>query len=270
MSMEPSVALIGAGSMGGALLRGWLEAGSVATSKTAVFDPNPPQPISDLCIKSGISINPKGTSSFDVVVLAVKPQIAGKVLPDYAAITKKAIIASVIAGLSLDTIAGLVDSSAKLSRAMPNLPAAIGKGVTGIYAQDTLTQNDRAIIDHLLSAVGQTVWVDNENGIDLVTAISGSGPAYFFLLAEAMEEAGLALGLTPEQSAILARATLAGAGTLIDQETRTVAEMRKAVTSPGGTTEAALNVFDGDGQALRKLAKEATKAAADRAAELKG
>ena len=268
MSDKSSVALIGAGSMGGSLLRGWVDADCIDRPRSAIFDPTPSQSILALCKASAIEVNPQGPSSFDVVVLAVKPQIAPKVLPSYAAATSNAIVASVIAGLSLETIEGMIDPSAKLARAMPNLPAAVGKGVTGIYARDCVTKDDRAVLDRLLVAVGATVWVKRESDIDLVTAISGSGPAYFFLLAEALEEAGLAMGLTADQSSMLARATLAGAGTLIDQETRSVAEMRKAVTSPGGTTEAALNVFDGDEKILRTLVKQATRAAADRAKAL--
>jgi pyrroline-5-carboxylate reductase len=150
---------------------------------------------------------------------------------------------------------------------MPNLAASLGAGVTGLYAP-TLNTPGRDIVDRLMSAAGDTVWVDSEQGIDFVTAVSGSGPAYFFLLTEALAEAGAALGLDSESAARLARATAAGAGALLSSDPRSPADIRKAVTSPGGTTAAALAVLDGDKKALRALLRDAVAAAARRAGEL--
>lgn len=266
-SGKPSVALVGAGAMGGALLKGWLAAGSIDAAQSAVFDPGASDGMKALCAKHGLVLN-GDARSVDAVVLAVKPQAADKVLPDYAAMANEAINISVMAGKSIATISRLLGGAPRIARVMPNLPAAIGKGVSGLYAPATINQSGRALIENLMRAAGETVWVETEQGIDFVTAVSGSGPAYYFLLTEALADAGVAIGLEPQAAAGLARATLSGSGALIAQETRTPEEMRKAVTSPGGTTAAALSVFDGDDQAMRKLVADAVKAAAKRAGEL--
>ena len=266
---KPSVALIGAGAMGGAMVRGWLEAGSVDISGSAVFDPAPPREMVDLCNAHGLALNPEaGVISPDVLVCAVKPQAAAKALPPYALLARDAVVVSVMAGKSVAAISGMLGGAARLVRAMPNLPAAIGRGVTGLHASEAVSAPERDMVERLMRAVGEAVWVDAENAIDAVTAVSGSGPAYFFLLTEALSQAGEALGLSQEAAAKLARATCAGAGALLDADGRAPAEMRRAVTSPGGTTEAALGVLDGEDEAVRKLMKEAAAAAARRAGEL--
>ncbi|GJL93190.1 pyrroline-5-carboxylate reductase [Hyphococcus sp.] len=267
LSGNPSVALIGAGAMGGALLKGWLAAGTIDPATSAVFDPNANDAMKALCAEHGLALNSNG-KSFDTMVLAVKPQAADTVLPGYVELAKHAIVVSVMAGKSIAKISALLNGVSRVARVMPNLPAAIGKGVSGLYAPDSIDSDGRALIEKLMRAAGETVWVDTEQGIDFVTAVSGSGPAYFFLLTEALAEAGAKLGLTPQAAAALARATLSGSGALIAQETRTPEEMRKTVTSPGGTTAAALAVFDGDDQAMRTLVAAAVKAAAKRASEL--
>jgi len=266
-SGKPSVALIGAGAMGGAMLNGWLAAGTIDPARSAVFDPGASDGLKALCREHGLALGGDGRL-FDAMVLAVKPQAAGDVLPAYAAIARDAIVISVMAGKSVASISALLDGAPRIARAMPNLPAAIGKGVSGLYAPDSIDANGRALIETLMRAAGETVWVDTEQGIDFVTAVSGSGPAYYFLLTEALAEAGVSLGLEPQAAAALARATLAGSGALIAQDTRTPVEMRKAVTSPGGTTAAALSVFDGADEAMRKLVADAVRAAAKRAGEL--
>ncbi|MEM8770859.1 MAG: pyrroline-5-carboxylate reductase [Pseudomonadota bacterium] len=269
MKKVPSIALIGAGSMGGALLKGWLAAGSIVSETSAVFDPNIDERIAAQCERSGVFVNPSEFASFDFVVLAVKPQIAPSALPSYADIFKGGAVAiSVMAGLSVDTISAHLGAAEKIIRTMPNLPASIGKGATGLFAASAVTDHERKAADRLMKAAGETVWVENEEGIDLVTAVSGSGPAYFFLMTEALAEAAEALGLSPATAERLARATLTGAGALLEQESRTAGEMRKAVTSPGGTTEAALRILDGDDKALRRLMEKAAAAAGERAAAL--
>lgn len=271
MTKKPTVALIGAGSMGGALLRGWLAGEVIAPDGSAIFDPMPSKNIQTLCTKYGVALNsPPDEVHPDALVAAVKPQLAGDVLPAFAAMAKDAIVISVMAGASVASIGAAIGDAPKIARVMPNLPAAIGKGVSGLYATDTIEAAGRSLIENLMAAVGETVWIDSEEGIDFVTAVSGSGPAYFFLLTEALAEAGEGLGLSKEAAAKLARATLTGAGALIEMETRSPAEMRRAVTSPGGTTEAALKVLDGDYQTIRKLIKEAVRVAAKRAGELTG
>ena len=271
MSHKPSVGLIGAGAMGGALLRGWLKAGTIDFARSAVFDPAAHKTIKALCAAHGILLNPTMDElDIDALVVAVKPQIANGALPHYAQIAKDALVISIIAGKSISRVSEALGGAEKVARVMSNLPAAIGKGVTGLYAPDSVGAKDRALIEALMTAAGETVWVETEQQIDFVTAVSGSGPAYFFLLTEALTQAGEALGLTKTAAAKLALATLTGAGGLMENESRSPAEMRRAVTSPGGTTEAALNILDGDKYALRKLVNEAVKAAAKRAGELTG
>lgn len=263
---KPSVALIGAGAMGGALLKGWIAAGTINAARSAVFDPNIKDEMATLCADNGVAMNDGG--SFDAMLVAVKPQIAGEALPQYAALARDAIVISVMAGKSVESIGKMLNGARRVSRVMPNLPAAISRGASGLYAPDTIDAAGRAMIDTLMRAAGETVWVRSEQEIDFVTAVSGSGPAYYFLLTEALAEAGASLGLEKETAAALARATLAGAGAMMDADPRSPAEMRKSVTSPGGTTQAALNVFDGDDAALRKLVDKAARAAAKRAGEL--
>lgn len=268
-SSKPSVALVGAGAMGGAMFKGWLQAGSIDTSTSAVFDPKPPQEVADLCAAHGLALNPDiAAFSVDAVICAVKPQAADKALPAYAPLAREAVAVSIMAGKSVSNISSALGNAPRIVRAMPNLPAAIGCGVTGLYANDSVDQARREMIDGLMQAVGETVWVESESDIDAVTAVSGSGPAYFFLMTQALAEAGEALGLSKDAAAKLARATSIGAGALLDNDARAPADMRRAVTSPGGTTEAALSVLDGDEKQLRKLLKEAVLKAARRAGEL--
>lgn len=255
--------------MGGALLKGWLANKTIDVARSAVFDPGASDNTKRLCAEHNLVLNPAVDSVIpDVLVIAVKPQKAASVLPEYAKLAKSAICISVMAGKSIASISSLLGKASRVARAMPNLPAAISKGVSGLYAPDTIDAHGRKQVEMLMSAAGETVWVERENYIDYVTAISGSGPAYFFLLTEALADAGVSLGLSDEAAKKLALTTLTGAGALMDSETRTPEEMRKAVTSPGGTTEAALQVFDGDERRMRTLVKEAVLAAANRAGQL--
>jgi len=251
-------------------LHGWLKAGSIDSARSAVFDPAPGRDLQALCNQYGVLLNPAVASvRARALVAAVKPQVADEVLPHYSAIAKDAVVVSVMAGKSIASLTKMLHGAPRVARAMPNLPAAIGKGVSGLYAPARIDSAGRAMIETLMQAVGRTVWVDSEQAIDFVTAVSGSGPAYFFAMTEALAEAGEALGLAPEAAVMLARTTLAGAGALMATDARTPTEMRRAVTSPGGTTEAALKVLDGDDQALRKLMKAAVAAAAKQGGALK-
>ena len=263
-----SVALIGAGSMGGALLRGWVSSNAIDRAGSAIFDPAASDDMAQYCNANNLRLNPAVQGAFDALVIAIKPQVAADILPTYRVIAKDAVSISVMAGKSVASIKAALGGAPLIARTMPNLPASIGKGVTGLFAVSEIDDAKRTMIEKLMAAAGETIWVPSEEQIDFVTAVSGSGPAYYFLLTEALEEAGVALGLSKDSAARLARATLVGAGALIAEDLRTPAEIRKAVTSPGGTTEAALNVFDGDKRALRKLVQEAVKAAADRGAAL--
>ena len=269
MTKKPSVALIGAGSMGGALLVSWAEQAAIDFSRSAIFDPAASERVKKLCARYKISLNPPiDAVDADVMIVAIKPQKAQALLPEYSPIAMSAIVVSVMAGKSIASVSTLLGNAKRVARSMPNLPAAIGQGMSGIYAPNSIDADGRGIIEGLMKTAGDVVWVKNEKEIDFVTAISGSGPAYYFLLTEALADAGDALGLDREAAAKLALATLTGAGGLMAVETRTSEEMRRAVTSPGGTTEAALHVFDGAEQRMRKLVADAVLAAAKRAGEL--
>jgi pyrroline-5-carboxylate reductase len=269
MTDKLAVTLIGAGAMGGALLRGWLNEKTIDPARSAVFDPAAPEAMKALCAEYGLALNPEiDVTRADVLVAAVKPQTALDALPQYAPIAKNAIVISVMAGKSIASISKALGGAPRVMRAMPNLPAAIGKGVSGLFAPGSIDIPGRTVIETLMAAAGDTVWVETEEQIDFVTAVSGSGPAYYFLMTEALAQAGEALGLKKDTAAALARATLSGAGALMEVDTRSPAEMRRAVTSPGGTTQAALKVLDGEEKSLRKLIESAIEAAKKRSAEL--
>ncbi|OFX05081.1 MAG: pyrroline-5-carboxylate reductase, partial [Alphaproteobacteria bacterium RIFCSPHIGHO2_12_FULL_63_12] len=257
------------GSMGGALLRGWTRQGVIDAAASAIFDPAPPAAIMDVATAHGIAVNPQPPATrFDALVIAVKPQIAATALPRFAGLAAGASTVSVMAGKSLAAISAALPGATKIMRAMPNLPAAVGAGATAIYAPQGIAAADRALAETLMRAVGEVIFVESEEAIDAVTAVSGSGPAYFFLLAEALAEAGKAVGLDDDAARKLARATLIGAGAYAAADSRSLTEMRRAVTSPGGTTDAALKILDGDDGALRQLLAKAVSAAKRRAGEL--
>lgn len=263
----PAVALIGAGAMGSALLKGWIARHAIDAARSVVFDPAIPTGVDALSREAGLAVNPKDAGAIDVVVLAIKPQMLGEA-SRYAPIARGALVISVLAGRSIASISEALGGAARIVRAMPNLPAMAGVGATGLYAGTAVGEADRETARALMAAVGEAIFVDSEAGIDAVTAISGSGPAYFFLLAEALEEAARDLGLPADAAALLARQTLAGAGAVVASDARGVAALRKAVTSPGGTTEAALKALDGDDRLIRELIKTAARAALARAREL--
>lgn len=269
MTKKISVALIGAGSMGGALLRGWIDKSVIDASASAIFDPAPASAVLDAAKAHRLAINPPlGSARFDALVIAVKPQVAADVLPKFAGVAGAAVTISVMAGKSLAAIAAALPDAKKIVRAMPNLPAAVGAGATALFAPSGVTQDDREIAETLMRAVGEVIWVDSDEAIDAVTAVSGSGPAYFFLLGEALADAARAIGLDAAAAQKLARATLIGAGAYAAADYRPLADLRRAVTSPGGTTEAALKILDGDGKRLRRLIDDAVEAAKRRAGDL--
>ncbi|MEM9494593.1 MAG: pyrroline-5-carboxylate reductase [Pseudomonadota bacterium] len=269
MTKKISAALIGAGSMGGSLLLGWLNSGTIDAARSAVFDPGLSPEMEALCRDHGVLINPAhGDVTPHVMIGAIKPQMAPDILPGFSAMAENAIFLSVMAGRSIASLSSMLGNAPKVARTMPNLPAAVGKGVSGLYAPSAISDADRTMLEALMRAAGEVVWVETEEGIDFVTAVSGSGPAYYFLLTEALSEAGVRLGLTPEAAAGLARATLTGAGAFAENDARSPAEMRRAVTSPGGTTAAAIDILDRTPDGLRDLVEKAVAAAARRAGEL--
>jgi pyrroline-5-carboxylate reductase len=268
MGQTLSVALVGAGAMGGALLKGWIQQNSIDAARSIVFEPQTDAPALAIAAEAGLRVNPpRDGLAVDALVIAVKPQTASDVLPAFTLLARDALVVSVMAGRNIASIGTLLGAT-RIVRAMPNLPASIGCGVSGLCAPGALASKDRSAAAQLMAAVGEVVWVESERLLDAVTAISGSGPAYFFLMAEALAEAGRALGIDAAAAAGLARATLVGAGAVAGVDARDVAALRRAVASPGGTTEAALSVLDGDNAALRTLMKEAAAAAFRRAGEL--
>jgi pyrroline-5-carboxylate reductase len=236
----PPVLLVGAGRMGGALFAGWVRRG---LAPSVLIDPAPPAGLAraqDTVCRSVGQVPPDFRP--DAAILAVKPQMAAAVLPDLAAaMSGHGMVLSIMAG---KTIAGLQAAlGIPVIRAMPNTPAAIGHGITAACAGPGTTQAQRDLATALLSAVGDVVWVDDEALIDPITAMSGSGPAYVFLLAEIMEQAGIESGVPPHLARQLARKTVFGAGALLDESADDAAELRRAVTSPKGATEKALEVL---------------------------
>ena len=264
-----SLLLVGAGRMGGALLRGWLDLG-LPPGTVHVVDLALAPDIVALCTARGVGLGPPATPPA-VAVLAIKPQTLDAAAPDLAArLGPETLLVSILAGKTLGDLGARFPQVPAAVRAMPNLPAAIGRGITGAVASPAVTPAAKAQATVLLEAVGGVEWLDDEGLIDAVTAVSGSGPAYVFLLAECLAEAGRAAGLPPDVASRLARATVEGAGALLAAETdKSAADLRVAVTSPGGTTAAALDVLMA-GNGLQPLLERAVAAAKARAAALAG
>jgi pyrroline-5-carboxylate reductase len=254
--------------MGGAMLSGWRERG---LSASFAVDPAPDAARNagaDLTVVRDLASVPSEFTPA-AVVLAVKPQSAAEALPAYARFSGSAVFLSIMAGRTIGGIQALLGGSAAVVRAMPNTPAAVRQGVTVATPSPTVTTSQRALCEDLLRAIGLVEWVDQEHLLDPVTAVSGSGPAYVFLLAELMEQAAIEQGIAPSLARVLARQTVAGSGALLAASTESAAELRKAVTSPGGTTEAALKVLMAP-DVMPKALSEAIAAATRRSRELAG
>ena len=263
------IVLCGAGKMGGALLEGWLQAG-LAPERIAVIEPDPAPAIAALGAR-GVRLNPDATAIAEAaaIVIAVKPQIAAAALPALApAIGPATVVISIMAGRTLQFLADTLPQARALVRAMPNTPAAIGRGIT-VAVPRHVSDAQRDLAHRLLIASGTVEWIADEALMDAVTAVSGSGPAYVFLLAEALAQAGVAAGLPAPLAEKLARETVAGAGELLHRSALPAETLRENVTSPGGTTAAALDVLmRADG--LPPLLKEAIAAATQRSRKLAG
>ena len=263
-----SLLLVGAGKMGGALMRGWIGQGFEA-SRLHVVDPHCDAATLAFCDRSGIRRARPATPP-EVLVLAIKPQtFASEAAAFRTLVGPGTLVVSILAGKTLAALRAGLPEAGSIVRAMPNLAASIGQGITALAAEPDLSASGRETATTLLGAVGRAEWLE-EALIDAVTAVSGSGPAYLFLLAEALARAGEAAGLPPEVAARLARGTLEGAGALMAAQPETEpAALREAVTSPGGTTAAALAVLEApDG--LFPLMRRAVAAAAARARDLAG
>lgn len=266
--MKSPLLLIGAGRMGGALAKGWIagDAGPVVA-----VDPKPSPAVRKLARK-GVSfvcaIDKVPAGKYRACVVALKPQVLKPEAASLAPIAAAGItMVSIAAGVNTKFLQKAWGRQARIVRAMPNTPGSIGAGVTGLFAAKKATDKDCKLAEKLLSALGETVWVKKEALIDAVTAISGSGPAYVFALVEALAAAGVKLGLKADVAEALARATAIGSGALLAADPKPAAELRRDVTSPHGTTEAALNVLLAD-PGLHSLMFEAAKAAKIRSEEL--
>ena len=259
---DRGLVLVGCGRMGGALLQGWLARG-LAPKAVHVIDPNLPSWVAE----RGVSVEGRGPADPGVVVLAVKPQMMGSVLPGLAGGGAERLVLSVAAGVTLAAY-GRAFPGAAVVRAMPNTPAAIGQGITAIVGNAHAGPAAMDMAESLMAAVGRVVRLRDESQMDAVTAVSGSGPAYVFHLIETLAAAGAAEGLPPGLALDLARATVAGAGALAMQEDEDPAKLREAVTSPNGTTAAGLaHLMDPD-TGLGPLMRRTVAAAAARGREL--
>jgi len=262
------IAFIGGGNMATALISGLFTSDN-GVEKIQVADPGPEarQQLEDqwplTCFSSAVD----AVKDMDMIVLAVKPQILPLVLQEIGGLVKREqVIISIVAGIPLGRIAEQLQAAPAIVRTMPNTPALIGLGITGLYASENCSPRQRQMAEQLMQAAGETVWLENESQLDVVTAVSGSGPAYFFYMIEAMRSAGMRLGLSEEVAGKLALHTAYGASAMAIQSDTDVAELRQRVTSKGGTTQAALDQFEAGG--FEGLVDSAISAATQRGQEL--
>ncbi len=261
---ERGLVLLGCGKMGSAMLAGWLK-GGLAPSAVSVIDPAP----SAWLKSTGVSIGSEVPKAPAVLVVAVKPQMMEAALPQVGALGGgRTLVLSVAAGTPIALYEQVFGAGTPVVRAMPNTPAAVGRGITALVGNAAASAVSMDVAEGLMAAVGQTLRLDNEGQMDAVTAVSGSGPAYVFHLIETLAAAGVAEGLPEDMALRLARATVAGAGALAEEAEEDPAQLRVNVTSPGGTTAAALSVLLDDTTGFPALLQRAVKAAVDRSREL--
>jgi pyrroline-5-carboxylate reductase len=261
--------LVGAGKMGSAMLDGWFARG-LKPRQITVIEPHPTKAVKALT-RSGLKLNPKGKAAeVSAIVIAVKPQTAPEAVPILAGyVGARTLVLSIMAGRTIGFLEKSLLPGVAIVRAMPNTPAAIGRGITVAFANSGVSARQRKEASGLLAAIGKVEWISDEALMDAVTALSGSGPAYVFLLAEAMASAGIAAGLPPALATRLARETVAGSAELMYRSDLDAAALRENVTSPGGTTAAALDVLMGpDG--FDRLVTQAITAATRRSRDLAG
>lgn len=265
--------LVGCGRMGSALLAGCIDQGIVAAGDVLVIEPV--AAAREAAAKLGVKVAEgaealAGRAAPDLVLVAVKPQVMDEVLPPYRAFAETGtVFLSIAAGRTTESFARVLGAATPVVRAMPNTPAQVGRGITALYPVPAVTKVQREMCAALMGAVGEVVWLGDEVLMDAVTAVSGSGPAYVFHMIEALAEAARAAGLSDEMAQTLARATVTGAAELAYRSDESAAELRHQVTSPGGTTAAALEVLMAkDG--LAALMTRAVAAAAARSRELAG
>lgn len=261
---ERGLVLLGCGKMGSAMLQGWLTDG-LPPASVSVIDPNP----SEWLQSTGVGINVTLPETPAIVLIAVKPQMMGDALPAIAAMGNgKTLFVSVAAGTPIAAFEAALGAQSPIVRAMPNTPAAVGRGITAIIGNANASAAQIDLAEGLLRAVGQVVRLEAETQMDAVTGVSGSGPAYVFHMIECLAAAGEAQGLPPELAMQLAQATVAGAGALAETADETPAQLRVNVTSPNGTTQAGLEVLMDEAGGLPPLMAATVKAATDRSKEL--
>lgn len=262
---EKGLVLLGCGKMGSAMLQGWLEGGLPPTS-VWVSDPHP----SGWLKKTGVTLNGDLPDTPGIVLIAVKPQMMGEALPALSEMGNGAtLFVSVAAGTTIASFEDALGARSPIIRAMPNTPAAVGRGITSIFGNAQASSDQMDLAETLLKAVGQVVRLESEDQMDAVTGVSGSGPAYVFHMIECMAKAGEAEGLSPELAMQLAKATVAGAGALAEAADETPSELRVNVTSPNGTTQAGLEVLMDKDAGLPDLMRRTVGAAANRSRELR-
>ena len=261
----PNICFIGGGNMARSIIGGLIARGSAAQNIT-VCDPQQAT-LAGLQVDFGVAVSQNNAAAVavaDVVVLAVKPQVMASVCRDLAPrISPGVLVISIAAGINCTSLAEWLGTRTAIVRCMPNTPALVGEGASGLYASTGVTAAQKHQAEAIMAAVGTVAWVESEHLMDAVTAVSGSGPAYFFLAMEAMIDAGINQGLTPETARILTLQTALGAARLAQQSPDEVGELRRRVTSPGGTTEQAILSFENN--ELRRIYAEAMQACADRA-----
>jgi pyrroline-5-carboxylate reductase len=264
--LNKHIAFIGAGNMASSLISGLIASGH-SPANISASDPAAAQ--LDKLRALGVvtcAANDEAVRSAEVVVLAVKPQVLGTVLGGLSALTPKQLIVSIAAGIPISSLQSWTAPDQAIVRCMPNTPALLGAGITALFANDQATTEQRALAEAVLAAAGTTLWVESEALLDAVTAVSGSGPAYFFYLMEAMVEAGVALGLDEQTAKTLTIETAYGAALMAREGTAAPATLRANVTSPGGTTERALSILEAADS--RGIINAALAGAAERAREL--
>lgn len=270
LSNFPTIAFIGGGNMAKAIIGGLLESGCPTGNISVVVPTQATRLTLNAMGIEQVNSSP-GPREFnaDILVLAVKPSMVATALPPLKArLSADTTVLSVIAGVTAETLAQLLGTSdiGQVVRCMPNTPSTIGQGVSGVYAADSIATAKRAMISQMLEAVGEVFWLDSEGDLDDITAISGSGPAYFFLFMESLSAAGVKMGFSEEVASKLAIQTALGAARLAEQSPETLAQLRRNVTSPGGTTEQAINAFIEGG--LPALVNSAANASKQRSIEI--
>lgn len=268
-SPAPRIAFIGAGNMASSIVGGLLDSGH-PPERISAADPFPPslQRLRELGPVAVFDDNAAAVEGADIIVLAVKPQVMAEATDSIAPAVQanSALVVSIAAGVTIASMQARLGPQAAIVRCMPNTPALLGCGATGLFANVQTTPGQREFAERVLSAAGITCWVDTEHELDAITALSGSGPAYFFLFMEAMVDAGVQLGLDPETTRRLTLQTGLGAARMALENDVDLPELRRRVTSPGGTTERAIASFEQDG--LRDVVAKAMRAATDRAIEM--